>query len=343
MAREIGVGSIHYKDEGSRFGLGSFKALGGAYGVLGVLIRAIERESGEEGVTGAEILAGLHRKIVSRVIVTCATAGNHGRSVAWGAELFGCRSVVFLPVDASPARAAAIEGHGATVVRTESHYDAAVVRVRHEAERRGWEVVSDTSYPGYTRVPRDVMHGYTVMVAEALDQLHDEPPPTHVFVQAGVGGLSTAVCGHLWERQGARRPWFVLVEPEDAACFLASARRGARVRVEGPFETAMGGLASGEPSLLAWRLLSRCVDAYLAIADAASEATMRWLAGGVEADPPIVAGVSGAAGLAGLLGAAQNPGCRERLGLGESSRALVFGTEGATDPDAFARVVGASP
>ncbi len=292
LARRTGVGAVLYKDESRRFGLGSFKALGGPYGVL----RALGRETGTETADSAAATSG-----VPSVTVTCATAGNHGRAVAWGAQMHGCRSVIFIPAATSEHRAAAIAAHGAEVVRTGGDYDHAVRVAQAEADRNGWIVVSDTSYQGYQDIPRAIMQGYTVLVAEALDQLPGGRPPTHVFVQAGVGGLAAAVCAHLWEAMGPERPILTLVEPESAACYLRSGRSGRPTTVPGPFDTMMGCLACGEPSDLAWQILGPGADCFLTITDDASAITMRRLAEARGGGPAIVAGESGAAGLAGFL------------------------------------------
>jgi diaminopropionate ammonia-lyase len=59
--------------------------------------------------------------------------------------------------------------------------------------------------------------------------------------------------------------------------------------------------------------------------------------------PPVVAGESAVAGLAALLLAAREPFARTALALDESSRVLLFGTEGATDAEVYERLVGKSP
>ena len=146
LAAEAGVAAIHYKDESARFGLGSFKALGGAYAVLRLLVRTIAEEKGVEA-TVAEILAGAHDDVVNGITVCCATDGNHGRSVAWGAETFGCNCVIFIHANVSDGRKQAIEAFGARIVRTAGNYDDSVREAQETATREGWFVVSDTSWP----------------------------------------------------------------------------------------------------------------------------------------------------------------------------------------------------
>jgi diaminopropionate ammonia-lyase len=341
VAREVGVSSVHYKDESARFGLMSFKALGGAYAVVRHLLLVIQREVGETA-TVDDILAGRYADIVERQTVCCATDGNHGRSVAWGARTFGCRAVIFIHATVSEGRRAAIEAFGAEVRRTAGNYDASVAEADATASREGWTVVSDTSYPGYRTIPCDVMHGYTLMAQEAYDQLPGDLPATHQFVQTGVGGMAAAVCAQGWQLYGSSRPRTILADPTRAACWFASIRAGKPVAVTGDIDTLMAGLACGEVSELAWEILDRGADAVVAVEDKDAEDGMRRLAGGGPNTPPIVAGESAVAGLAALLAVAKKPSARDQLALTADSRVLLFGTEGATDPAVYARIVGRS-
>ncbi len=311
VARAAGVAHVFYKDESARFGLGSFKALGGAYAVLRQLRSAGRPASG--------------------IVVTCATDGNHGRSVAWGAQRFGCKCVIYVHETVSRGRADAIAAYGAEIRRVPGTYDDAVRQAARDAAANGWIVVSDTSYPGYTDIPRDVMQGYAVMVDEAQAQV--DAPPTHVFIQAGVGGLAAAVCGHLWETLGERRPRIVVVEPDRAACLFESARVGHAANIGGALDTAMAGLACGETSLLAWDILEEGAQDFMTVTDEAAFACMRMLA------PQVVAGESAVAGMAGLMAAATRPDLAETLGLDRSSRVLLFGSEGDTDPELYRKIV----
>lgn len=319
LARSLGLGAVLLKDEGGRFGLGSFKALGGAYGVRRLLARQGQPPAG--------------------IVVTCATDGNHGRAVAWGARVFGCRAVIYLHEKVSAARESAIAAYGAKTVRTPGNYDDGVRQCAEDAARNGWFVVSDTAWPGYEDVPRDVMQGYTVMVGEALAQAAATERPTHVLVQGGVGALAAAVLAHFWETQGAARPFLIVVEPKRADCLYRSTQAGKRVAVTGALDTIMAGLACGEPSILAWRILDRAADAFLAIEDEWAMQAMRRLAAPAAGDASVVAGESGAAGLAGLLALRAAPKLFDQAGLDASSRVLVFNTEGATDPELYRDIV----
>jgi diaminopropionate ammonia-lyase len=333
FAVEAGVGTIRIKDESGRFGLGSFKALGGAYAVATLLMGELARRGIAPAANSRELAAGRFAGVTRGLTVTCATDGNHGRSVAWGAARFHARCVIFVHEAVSQARVDAIARYGAEVRRVPGTYDGAVREAARQAEENGWFVVSDTSYPGYTEVPRDVMQGYRLMADEAADQWKDEPP-THVFVQGGVGGVAAAVSIQVRARFSPT-PALIVVEPDRAACLLASAELGEPTAVPGNLDTVMAGLACGEPSLLAWQELERAAAAFMAIPDEAVVPCMQMLAGrGVES------GESGVAGLAGCLLAAGDPAAREVLGLGAASRVLLFSTEGATDPDLYRKLIG---
>lgn len=331
VAREAGVASVHVKDEAERFGLGSFKALGGAYAVLKVVAGELARTGAAAAATAADLESGRHAEAASRVTVCCATDGNHGRSVAWGAQRFGARCQIFVHEHVSPGRVDAIAGFGATVRRVPGTYDDAVREADAAAQREGWTVVSDTSWPGYTEIPREVMQGYRLMPDEALD--HVPAPPTHVFIQAGVGGVAAAVSVQMRARLQFA-PALVVVEPDGAACLLASAEVQALNAVGGELDTIMAGLACGVPSLLAWQELERAAAAFMAIPDAAAVDAMRLLAA-----HGVVSGESGAAGLAAFTLAAADPAARTALGLGPDSRVLLFSTGGATDPALYAALV----
>ena len=337
LAEEAGVASLHYKDEGGRFGLGSFKALGGAFAVARLLQRELEARLGRP-VSMDDIVSKAYPEEASKITVCCATDGNHGRSVAWGAQTFGCRCVIFIHATVSEGRKTAIEAYGAEVRRCDGNYDDSVRVAQSVATAEGWFVVSDTSYPGYMEIPKDVMQGYELMGAEAFDQL--DLPPTHIFLQTGVGGMAAAVAAQAKRRWGHARPTIVLADPELSACWMKSFVAGEPTAVEGDLDTLMAGLACGEVSALAWEILKDHGDAVMALPDEAAIEMMRRLAHPVGTDRPIVAGESAVAGLAGLMAAAANEDARKALGLGPDSRVLVFGSEGDTDPELYKELVG---
>jgi diaminopropionate ammonia-lyase len=326
LASRIGVADVWCKDESARFGIGSFKALGGAYAVLRTIQDELERRTGRR--PDDRELADRSHPAVRELTTVTASAGNHGRSVAWGSARFGCRCVVYLPEDAAPPRAAAIESHGAEVVRYPGVYDDAVDHARVQAAANGWLVVSDTAYDGYEEIPRRVYEGYTLLADELLADLRDAgaAPLTHLFIQTGVGGLAAGVLGHLWRELGSERPRFVAVEPWRADCFGRSIRAGRAVSVEGPFATRMGGLAAGVPSPLAWTLLEGCLDAGVAIPEELTDRAAEALAAG-ELGASISSGPSGAAGVGALLALGSLPSGRSLLGVDAASSVGVVVTE----------------
>jgi diaminopropionate ammonia-lyase len=328
------VGAVYWKDEGGRFGLGSFKALGGAYAVMRLLQAELAKRGLANAATAAELSEGRYGDATRAITVTCATDGNHGRSVAWGARRFGARCVIFVHEGVSPGRREAIAAYGAEIRIVPGTYDDAVRAAQRAAEKEGWFVVSDTSYAGYTEVPRDVMQGYRLMAEEAAAAL--PAPPTHVFVQGGVGGLAAAVSAQMRAGYGAKAPKLVVAEPDRAACLMASAEAGEPTAIEGDLDTLMAGLACGEPSLLAWQELERAAAAFVSVHDDSAVDCMRALA---SRSPRVVAGESAVAGLAALLLTAREPYARAALELTEESQVLLFGTEGATDPALYDRLV----
>ena len=172
------------------------------------------------------------------------------------------------------------------------------------------------------------------MADEAADALKE--PPTHVFVPGGVGGLAAAVSAQMRSRYGKDAPRLVVAEPDRAACLMASCEAGHLTAMDGPLDTVMACLACGEPSLLAWQELERGAMAFMAVPDSAAIACMKMLAA---RKPPVVAGESAVAGLAALLLTAREPYARAALELTEESQVLLFGTEGATDPALYDRLV----
>lgn len=340
LAREFEVKSIHIKDESLRLGLGSFKALGGSYAVVRLLLEHAGNKLGR-AVDISEIGTPAIREIARGLTVGCATDGNHGRSVAAGAQMVGAKAVIFVHSGVTDERVQAIARFGAEIVRVPGTYDDSVAVADKVCQDNHWIVVSDTSWPGYERIPGLVMQGYTAMLNEILRQQPE--PPTHVFIQAGVGGLAAAVAGYFDVVFGKSRPKFVVVEPERAACLYQSAIAGAPIKIAHGEPTIMAMLECYEPSLVAWRILSRKADAFMMVGEEGAAAAMRRLAHPTGNDPAIVAGESGAAGLAGLWRAAKSSVARESLGLNQASRVLLINTEGATDQKRYTKIVGASP
>lgn len=336
-ASRFRVGAVMLKDESGRYGLGSFKALGGAYAVARLLQAQLSDQLGRM-VAPEELLTPEIRALAAKITVCCATDGNHGRSVARGASLFGCRCVIYLHAGVSTGREAAIAQFGAEMRRVPGNYDDSVAEARRVAEAEGWLLVSDFSSEGYEEIPGLVMQGYTIMMDEILAEA--PAPFTHVFVQAGVGGLAGVVCGYFHDVLGPNRPRTIVVEPDLAPCLQASAAAGRLVSVPAGAPTVMAMLECYEPSLAAWRIVAKSADDFLLISDAEAVAGLRRLAGEKAGDRGLVIGESGASGYAALQVAADDPDLRARLGLDRTSRVLLIGTEGATDPEVYQALLG---
>ena len=340
LASELGVAAIHVKDEGRRAGLGSFKALGGAYAVARLALehagRRLKRDLAFPDLIDPDV-----RSVSAGLTFGCATDGNHGRSVAWGASHVGAASAVFVHAGVSDERVAAIARYGADIIRVPGTYDNSVEDAARVCADNGWKVVSDTSWPGYERVPGFVMQGYTVLLREALRQLPE--PPTHVFIQAGVGGIAATLAGHLAIVFGKTRPSLIVVEPARAACLFASVQAERSTKIAHGEPTVMAMLECYEPSLIAWRVLSRAADAFMTVDEEDAVSAMNRLGRPVGDDPAIVAGESGGAGFAGLVRVVGDDGWRRSIGLGPDARVLLVNTEGATDPERYRALTGLDP
>lgn len=340
LAQAHGVAALHLKDEGKRFHLTSFKALGGAYAVVALVLAEAERQL-RRAIDPAEIGTAALRSIAARLTFCCATDGNHGRSVAWGAQLTGAACQIFIHAGVSEGRAAAMAAFGARINRISGSYDDSVALAAEKADENGWTVVSDTAWPGYEDIPLTVMQGYTVMAGEALDELTN--PPTHIFLQAGVGGLAAAVAAYAHQRLGEAAPKIVVVEPARAACLYETARAGKLVTIPHAEPTVMAMLECATPSPLAWEVLHHLADGYVTLQEQEAIDAMRLLATPTGGDPAVVAGESGGTGLAGFLRCLSDPGARDHLGLSQHSRILIIVSEGATDSEIYARIVGHLP
>lgn len=324
-ARALGARQVLVKDESERLGLPSFKVLGASWAIYRTLVEHL-------GATLEEIptFEALRERVAPArpLALAAATDGNHGRAVAHMAALLGLEAHIYVPADMVPARIAAIEGEGATVTVVDGGFDEAVARSAQDAGERCL-VISDTSWPGYERVPAWVIEGYSTIFAEideALDRDRRAQPDV-VVVPIGVGALAAAAVRHYWSLE-AGRPRLVGVEPTSAACVLESVAAGQIVTLEHPQTSIMAGLNCATPSLIAWPVVSRGIDLYLAVPDEfIAEATR------VLATDGIVAGECGAAGLAALTA------LPAETHLSPDSRVLLLCTEGATDPDAYRRML----
>lgn len=324
LAHSIGLGGLLLKDESHRFGLNAFKGLGASFAVHRWLAQHPDRDM---------------------VTFTTATDGNHGRAVAWSARRAGHRAVVFIPAHARPARLAAIRAEGAEVIRVADGYDAAVRRAHEAAVAEGWVLIQDTATPGYEVIPDWIAAGYWTHARELEPSPHaaGRPEVDLVVLHAGVGTWAAAITAYYWHRYGEQRPRIAVVEPANAPCVLAAVEAGHATPVDASRRTVMAGLDCALASTNATAVLRESVDAFFTIDDAWALEAMRRLATPMGHDPVVIAGESGAAGVAGLLalhGHGDLDPVRRHLGMDHTTKALVWSTEGATDPVHWAEVVG---
>jgi diaminopropionate ammonia-lyase len=334
VAQRLGVGRVVVKDEAERLGLPSYKILGASWATYQEVLATLQPDL--QPWSTVEELAAQLQSYGSRRLVA-ATDGNHGRAVARMAKHLGWEATIFVPVGTVDARIEGISSEGAEVVVVDGTYDEAVERAAQEADDRSL-VISDTAWPGYERVPRWVVEGYSTLFNEADDAMAAQsvPPVTHVSIQVGVGALAAAAVRRYRATEDTAGVTMIGVEPVTAACVLHSMEAGELVDVPGPHDSIMAGLNCGRPSPLAWPLVSNGLHAAIAVDDERAREAMRLLATG-----GVVSGESGAAGLAGLLALVdEHPQAAAQLGLDGDAVVLLVNTEGATDPEAYRAVVG---
>ena len=350
LAYMFGVGGIWTKDESSRLQLNSFKVLGGSF----ALYRYLQKQLGILGEdTPFSYLASQEvKEKVGDITFASATDGNHGRGIAWAAKKLGFKCVIYVHSETTIRRIDAIKSNGAKVVIVDGNYDDAVRQVAIDAEKNNWVIISDTSWDNYTEIPTWIMQGYLTLLGEAQEQFSGVGivKPTHLFIQAGVGALAASVIGFYHALFGQDAPKCIVVEPENAPCIFESARinDGKPHSVTGSLDTIMAGLACGDPSPIAWEILSEDADAFVKVPDYVAAKGMRMYATPLQGDPFIISGESGAVTLGAFASIMQEEGLHElktKLGLDENSQVLFVNTEGNTDPVHFRQIIweGANP
>jgi diaminopropionate ammonia-lyase len=331
LAHDLGLERLWLKDESSRLGLPAFKILGASWAVINAVQQRLGISSNDWSTI--EELAAL-ASTLRPMTLACATDGNHGRAVARMAKWLGFDALILVPGDMTPARIDSIRSEGAEFRVIDGSYDDAVDASAHLASDRCM-VISDTAWPGYEDVPRWVIEGYSTILWEVEDALTErgESRPDLVAIQIGVGALASAVVRHYRQPGHNPRPVIVGVEPTHAACMLASIEHGEPVQIPGPHDSIMSGLNCGVPSPLAWPIVSKGIDQFVAVEDERSRQAMRDLAAS-----GVVAGECGAAGLAGLK-------TLREVGVlpTGAKRALIISSEGATDPAAYEQIVRPNP
>ena len=340
LAAVLGLGRLAVKDESGRFGLSSFKGLGASYAVACYLAQYLGLPAG--AMTYENLTQPEQRDRLRKVTLVTATDGNHGRGIAWAAKIFGLFAHVFMPKGGSPERLANIRGLGAEASFTTYNYDDTVRHAANLAKEKGWVLVQDTAFDGYTEIPLWIMQGYTTLAHEAMAQYNETP--THIFLQAGVGSLPGAIAGYFAAHGGKNRPVITIVEPNRADCIYrtAAASDGERHIVTGEINSIMAGLSCGEPNPIAWEILRDHADHFVSVPEWVAAKGMRILGNPMGDDPRVVSGESGAVTTGLVAELMQNRSLdylRDRIGLNKESRILCISTEGDTDRTNYRRVV----
>ena len=312
LSNKLKLNNIFYKDESKRFHLKSFKALGGAYAV-------------EKTTQGNK-----------NIIVATATAGNHGRSVAWGAQRLGLKCKIFISEYVSEARANSMRKLDAEVIRVNGNYEKSLERCISESNKNGWEIVQDVAWENYEYVPKLTMAGYSVMIKEISNQT--DQYITHVFLQAGVGGMASGAIAGI-AKYFKRIPKIIIVEPENADCVLKSVENGSLQKVNIKKESIMGGMSCGEVSLVPWKILKESVNSCTSVTDENVDLTVAMLKNKILSDVEIVGGECSTPGIISLVACANDSEIRKNLELEESSNILIIGCEGDADEDLYNKLL----
>ena len=343
LAELLNVASIHVKDESYRFGLNAFKVMGGIYAIAKYLAAELGRDVNDlsfEQLQSAEV-----RKQLGDITFITATDGNHGKGVAWAARELGQKSVVYMPKGASPVRLEALRAEGAKAEITDVNYDATVRICADLAIKNGWVMVQDTAWEGYDEIPLWIMQGYSTIAHEMIESFEEQQvePPTHIFLQAGVGSFAAGIAAYYKMRYEDRSPKIIVVEPEQADCYYRSfaSDSGEMKLVSGDLDTIMAGLACGEPNIRAFRILTLYAEGAFSCDDRISALGMRVLGNPLAEDCRIISGESGAAplGLLYYIQTSDNALASAAIGLNKDSRIAVISTEGDTDPAHYREVV----
>lgn len=319
LVDDLDIAQLYIKDERDRMGLGSFKALGAAYVIA---LAAANKIDASDNVSRETISAEQLSQTLNGQTYVCASAGNHGLSVAAGARVFGAKAVIYLSETVPESFAERLRGYGAEVIRAGDNYEASMTAAAAKADEFGWILLSDSSWPGYTELPTQVMEGYLIVPAETCQQLENQEPPTHIFLQAGVGGIAAAATAYFRQYWGDE-PTIVIAEPSAAPAIMGSVGAGKPIVSEGPVSN-MGRLDCKEPSHIALACLAREADFFVTLSDAEVQETTDWLAAGGIASTP-----SATAGLSVVQQSITDESIRAELGITKNSRVLVLITEQA--------------
>jgi len=343
LACHFNLGGVWVKDEGHRFRLGSFKATGGTFAIFKFIV---EKIGADENFHYCDLFKEEVRNKINNIVFATATDGNHGQGVAWAARKLGCNSVVYVHKLTSKPRIDTIKENGAKVVIIDGNYDDAVRKCNEDAKKNGWEIISDTAWEGYNKVPKWVIQGYSTLFMEIQEQFNAQGviKPTHVFLQAGVGSLAVAGCEFYLKLFKKDRPKLIIVEPDRADCIFQSAKANSKdgKSVGGDLNTKMAGLACGDPNPIAWESIRWLADAFIKVPDYVAGCGMRILGLPINGDEEVISGESGAVTMGALKFIMHRPELkelREYLELDNKSEVLLINTERNTDPIHYREVV----
>lgn len=341
LAKVLGVKNILIKDEASRFGLNSFKGLGGSY----CLFRLLSEKYGWSGkVKSFQHLKELIALLGDKPKVISATDGNHGRGLAWICGLLGLKCEILMPSGSREERLENIRKLGAECRRTDGNYDETVHTAERLAQENGWLLIQDTALPGFEKAAHYIMQGYLTMALETVEQVHGKRP-THIFLQAGVGSMAGAMCGFFASLYGPDGPIISIVEPKTADCIYRTAEKddGKLHNSPGSLETVMAGLSCGEPCSVGWEEIRAAASHYFRIDESVAAAGVRVLSSPLENDTRVLAGESGAAALGAAFEMLFHKDLYKEeiksLEINNDSVLLFFNTEGITDRENFLNIV----
>lgn len=343
LSEEVGLKGFYVKDESKRFDLNAFKVLGASYAIGTYIAEQLDMDISElpyEKMVSKEV-----KEKLGDINFTTATDGNHGRAVAWTANQLGQKSKVFMPKGTTEERVLNIRKENSDVDVYDMNYDDCVKEAAKFAEENNGVLVQDTSWDGYEDIPRQIMQGYTTMAKEALDQMKEKgQEPTHIFLQAGVGSMATAVTGFFMNAMKDNPPMITIVEPKEANTVYrtATADDGKLHNVEGDLDSIMAGLCCGEIGTIGWPVLSSYARNYISVDDTYAAHGMRLLGNPLADDTKVISGESGAVtpGVVHKLMTDEDlKEQKEALKLDENSVVLCFSTEGDTDKESYRRIV----
>lgn len=342
-AHLLGIKNLFVKDESRRFGLNAFKGLGGSFCLGKYLANRLGKDLSEINIT--YLTNEKIREEIGDITFVTATDGNHGRGIAWAAQMLEQKAVIYMPKGSVRERLENIRKYGAQAEITDLTYDEAVQYAAECEEKYGWVLVQDTAWAGYEEIPQWIMQGYTTMALEAVLQLEAlDQKPTHIFLQAGVGAMAGALTGFFTDYYKDEKPILTIVEPNHANCIFktAEASDGRLHSIEGDLDTIMAGLACGTPCTIGWEMLNLYAENFVSVPDEIAEKGMRILGNPVADDPKVISGESGAVTTGLVAELLQNPELsmiRDQLQLDQDSVVLCFSTEGDTDQDNYRRIV----